>query len=490
MILLLFQSFIFLVVPWVCWRLVRRRLFPTVLDNIPGPRAQSWIAGSLNELVNTQAWDYHQKVAETYGGVTRVKGVFGANSIYVFDPKALHHILVKISEPIFYLIAYKVDIMKWMTRLGLEVMGQAGLGYSFDDLTDNSVLHEYALAAQKLVTMQSSIVVADTLIPLITKIGTPRFRRFVVDLLPFKRISVLRDIVDTLHRTSVGILKSKRQAIHEGEGAVKAQIGGGKDIMSVLMRDNKQASENERWSEEELLGQITSLTFAGTDTTSAALSRTLHLLALHKDVQQKAREEVRKARKEGGGQDISYDVLVSLPYLDAICKETLRLHPPVSTLTRVTRQDVVLPVGTPIKGLHGEQIQEVPLPKGTLIIMSIFNANRTPQIWGPDAQEWKPDRWLRPLPDSVVNAHIPGVYSHLLTFLAGGRACMGFKFAQLEMSKSQCFRAEVVLALLLESLEFSVSDKKIFWQMNGTVTPNLHPNIIGASLPMVISLAK
>ncbi|KDR76156.1 hypothetical protein GALMADRAFT_463306 [Galerina marginata CBS 339.88] len=562
MILAFFQSFFLLVVPWVCWRLIRRRLFPTVLDNVPGPKARSWVAGSLNELVNANAWEYHQKIAETYGAVTRVKGTFGADNLYVFDPKALHHILIKDlhiygeteafcaaskmifgetltnthgerhrqrrktlnpsfsssqlreMEPIFYQIAHKVqrlfikkaqhgpqevDVQKWMQRLTLEVIGQAGLGYSFDELTEESVRHEYALAAHKLATMPSSIVVSETLIPLITKIGTPRFRRFVVDILPFKRIRFLRDIVDTLHRTSMGILKSKRQAIREGDSAVKAQVGGGQDIMSVMMRHNMLASEDERWSEEELVGQITAFTFGGTDTTSATLTRTLYLLALHKDVQEKVREEVRKARKENGGQDIGHDVLVSLPYLDAICKETLRLHPPISTLIRVyveyrillilltfvsyrAQQDVVLPVGTPIKGLHGEQIQEVPLPKGTLIIMSIFNANRNPKIWGPDAQEWIPERWLSPLPDSVVNGNIPGVYSHLLTFIAGGRACIGFRFAQFEM--------KVILALLLESLEFSVSDKKIFWQMNGIVTPNLHPNIIDPTLPMVIRLAK
>jgi len=59
------------------------------------------------------------------------------------------------------------------------------------------------------------------------------------------------------------------------------------------------------------------------DTTSGALSRTLHLLAQHPDVQEKLREEILEAKVEG--QDLSYDQLVSLPYLDAICRETLRM---------------------------------------------------------------------------------------------------------------------------------------------------------------------
>jgi Cytochrome P450 len=62
--------------------------------------------------------------------------------------------------------------------------------------------------------------------------------------------------------------------------------------------------------------------FAATDTTSSALSRVLHLLALHQDVQHELRCELRNATLEG---DLSYDKLMSLPYLEMILKETLRV---------------------------------------------------------------------------------------------------------------------------------------------------------------------
>jgi len=68
------------------------------------------------------------------------------------------------------------------------------------------------------------------------------------------------------------------------------------------------------------------------DTTSGALSRTLHLLAQHQEVQEKLRREVTEARAKTG--DLTYDGLVSLPYLDAVCRESLRLYPPVSYLSR------------------------------------------------------------------------------------------------------------------------------------------------------------
>ena len=66
------------------------------------------------------------------------------------------------------------------------------------------------------------------------------------------------------------------------------------------------------------------LVMAATDTTSSALARILHLLAQHQDVQEKLRAELQEASPDG--QDIPYDQLVDLPYLDAICRETLRVY--------------------------------------------------------------------------------------------------------------------------------------------------------------------
>lgn len=77
------------------------------------------------------------------------------------------------------------------------------------------------------------------------------------------------------------------------------------------------------------------------------------------------------------------------------------------------RQDTVLPLTTPIKGSDGKEIREVPLRKGTKIIIGIMASNINPKLWGPDANEWKPERWLSPLPEEVIAAHLPGVYSHL-----------------------------------------------------------------------------
>jgi len=290
--------------------------------------------------------------------------------------------------------------------------------------------------------------------PIIVRLGTPQFRRFLVENSPLKSIKDMKAIIDILHNTSVEIYEAKKHAIQQGNEELATQIGQGKDIISILMRENMKASEEEKLSDAELLGQITSLTFAATDTTSGALARTLHLLAQHKDVQTKVRHEIRQARKESGGEDIPYDTLVSLPYLDAICRETLRLYPPVSQVTRTVGRDIILPLSSPIKGTNGQELNELHVPNGTTIYVSILASNRNPALWGLDSEEWKPERWLNPLPQSILEAQNAGVYSHLMTFIGGGRSCIGFKFSQLEM--------KVVLALLLEKFEFSLSDKPIF----------------------------
>ena len=81
------------------------------------------------------------------------------------------------------------------------------------------------------------------------------------------------------------------------------------------------------------LGVYSGLIFAGHDTTSSILSRALHLLSMDQERQTRLREEVTAAREERG--DLDYDSLMSLPLLDAVCRETLRLFPPLSSIGRM-----------------------------------------------------------------------------------------------------------------------------------------------------------
>jgi len=311
------------------------------------------------------------------------------------------------------------------------------------------------------------------------EIGTPRFRRFVVDVLPWPTLHELRDIIDTMHNTSVEVVESKKRALKGGDEAIAKQIGQGKDVISILMRENMKASQEDRLSEEEVIAQVSSLTFAAMDTTSGALSRVLHLLSQHPDIQQKLRQEILGARAIAG-EEITYDELVSLPYLDAVCRETLRLYPPVPFQQRQTVQDIVLPLEKSIRGMDGRELHEITVPKGTVVIISVLSANCNPDIWGPDSYEWKPERWLSPLPDTVLNERSPGIYSHLMTFWGGGRACLGFKFSQLEM--------KVVLSDLIETFRFEQSKKEVTWNLSLIAFPTVKGDNNQPQMPLAVSL--
>ena len=120
------------------------------------------------------------------------------------------------------------------------------------------------------------MIIQTTLIPIVSKIGTPSFRRAVVDLIPSEHIKKIRDIVDVFYSTSVEIFESKKKALREGDQALAAQIGRGKDIISILsknpcifsprstqknwwysVRANMESSEEDKLSDNELLGQVT-----------------------------------------------------------------------------------------------------------------------------------------------------------------------------------------------------------------------------------------
>ncbi|KAF5327790.1 hypothetical protein D9619_004946 [Psilocybe cf. subviscida] len=535
--------FVGISVLWLLQRGIRALLHKSTLKNIPGPPASSWLTGSFHQLAAHNGWDFHRNISETYGGVARIKGLLGADMLYVHDPKLLHHILVKELDifeeqdlfieanrlffgegvlaslgdrhrmhrkmlspmfapqhlreltPIFYTVARKVqkaycsvvangpqevDVVSWNTRVALELIAQAGLDYTFDTLEVDSKPHPYAIAAKELAPAATDSwiqLVQKIALPIIPRLGPPKFRRWLLDVLPLAPLHKVRDIVDTLHNTSVEIYESKKRAFESGKASSLT-----KDIISMILQENAETPMEERLSEKEILGQITAVTFAATDTTSNTISRILCLLADHKDIQLRLRTEIREARRANHDHDLEYEELLALPLLDAVVKETLRVFPPVTNLSRIAREDSVLPLWQPIKGLDGTQITEIPVEKGTEIHFSILASNRDPQTWGPDSYEWKPDRWLQPLPEALLDAKIPGVFSHLMTFIGGGRSCLGFKFSELEM--------KVVLTLLLDKLEFTPTGKKIVWVMSNISTPNVEgsPDPV-PKIPIIISRA-
>ncbi|KAI0676559.1 cytochrome P450 [Trametes maxima] len=507
-------------VVWLLWTLVRPLFVKSPLDVVAGPVSQSILSGNLGQLFDSDAWGFHDEVSTQYGSVVRINAVLGRKWLYVFDPTALQSIILREQRtydqiawlvrsnnmllgagllsvlgdvhrkqrkmlmpvfsakhlrdltPIFYEVTDRlvkaisqrvhdapetIDMLEWMGRTALEIIGQAGMGHSFDPLVSDDASDPFTLAAKDFLPLSFTpeMMLMRQASPFLTKLGPAWLRRWIVDHIPITRTQRLKRVVDTLHETSVRIIDEKKTAISKGEYAA------GKDIMSVLLKANMAADEAERLPDEQIVGQINTLLFAATDTTSHIMSQILQLLAEDPDAQAKVRREILEA---GGGLYIPYDKLHSLPYLDAVCKETLRMYPPTPIVLREAFQDTTLPLSRPMHGSDGSILDSIVVPKGTNVLVGVRACNRNKALWGDDAEEWKPDRWLKPLPKELEDASIPGVYSHLMTFAGGGRSCVGFTFSQLEM--------KVVLSSLLANFTFELSEKPIHWHISAVTFPS------------------
>ena len=165
--------------------------------------------------------------------------------------------------------------------------------------------------------------------------------------------------------------------------------------------------------------------FPSHETTSSAFTWASFLLATHPEYQSKLRDEIREALPHNPMADPAFppsvdlaSTLERLPLLNAICSETLRLYPTVPITIRRSMKPTTL-LGRPI-------------PRGTDIILCPWATNRLPQLWGPDAEKFKPERWISE--DGKPN-YTGGVDSNyaFMTFLHGPRQCIGQGFARAEL---------------------------------------------------------
>lgn len=131
--------------------------------------------------------------------------------------------------------------------------------------------------------------------------------------------------------------------------------------------------------------------FAGSDTTSLALTWTLLLLAKHPRIQDQLRAELCSLpRPDNLGDDAvlaHYQDLAASPLLEKVCRESLRIVPPVHSSIRVATQDDVLPVSS--KGASGGGPEEAfHIRKGTLVHIPVEAMNLDREIWGANAWQF------------------------------------------------------------------------------------------------------
>ncbi|KAF7341197.1 Cytochrome P450 [Mycena venus] len=163
---------------------------------------------------------------------------------------------------------------------------------------------------------------------------------------------------------------------------------------------------------------------AGQDTTGATFGWILYKLAQMPDYQQDLRREIQTA---GLGERLDYN---NLPLLNAMINEVLRMYCAFPLSERVASEDCILPLSQPITTINGSQMFEIPFRKGQCLYLAMAAHNRLPSIWGPDAGEFQPSRWLKkePRKGPALGPHPTG-----LTFLGGPGVCLGWRFAILTL---------------------------------------------------------
>lgn len=196
------------------------------------------------------------------------------------------------------------------------------------------------------------------------------------------------------------------------------------NLLAARRKDTGQLMTN-----GEICAQSFTFILAGYETTSMALTYALYELAQHPDLQQKVVDEVDKF---GRARIPSIDDLACFPYIDAVFKEAMRLHPPVTPIVALNRE-----------ATESVQLGQYHIPKGTKLFINIYSLHHEEKFF-PQPLSFRPERFLEGQETHHAYAYIP--------FGAGPRKCIGHRFATME--------GVVALVRLYQQFTFSVNQEK------------------------------
>ena len=212
-------------------------------------------------------------------------------------------------------------------------------------------------------------------------------------------------------------LAQLREKIHQkgdGDQDTSTAVDGSKPKYKNLIELLLEQAEG--LPDLEIVSQIFTFFFAGTDTTSELLTMAHYFLATHPEAQEKLREEV--LNYIGKTEDIRYEHISKMEYLNAVIKETLRIGSPV----------LVIAFRTAIKDF---MLSEVEIKKGTVLTASPAAVANNPKIFS-NPEQFKPERWIEKTDLGTIetSTHLP--------FSAGARRCIGEQLALIESKVMLC----------------------------------------------------
>ncbi|XP_069699312.1 cytochrome P450 6j1-like [Periplaneta americana] len=199
-----------------------------------------------------------------------------------------------------------------------------------------------------------------------------------------------------------------------------------KDLLDSLMELRKKNMEEEKngkggnnylkLEDDIFVAQAFQIFIGGFETSSSTTTFALHQLAFHPEIQERLREEIM-GNLAKYNQEVTYDGINEMTYLDMVVSETLRLFPVIGFLDRVSIQDYQLPNSNG----KGSSI----LPKGTTVYVPLFAYHKNPEYF-PDPEKFDPDRFTE------ENKKMQSNYSYM-PFGEGPRICIGKRFGLMQV---------------------------------------------------------
>ncbi|KAI0643934.1 cytochrome P450 [Trametes meyenii] len=488
---------------WKLWPFLKRP-YTTAIKNLPGPPSPGWLFGNMKAIQDEDNAVPQERWVAEYGPNIMYRGYFSIDRLWTMDTRALNHILThsaeyqkpeetrrslakiggkgvlftegekhrqqrRIMNPAFgpsqireltgiFLeksnelrdvwaaqinqgTPARVDVLSGLSKMTLDVIGLAGFNYRFNSLNPSGTPNELNEAFQEMFNPSNVTVM------MILRSFFP-----ILDIIPDRRSRRIDRAQEVMRRIGTQLIEEKKAQIRReltenktgGGSDVERKDVQGRDLLTLLLKANLATDipDSQRLSDEDVLAQVPTFLIAGHETTSNATTWCLYALTQAPDVQTKLRAELLSVASNAP----TMDELNALPYLDAVVRETLRLHAPVPTTVRVATRDDVIPVGEPFVDRNGKVQDSIRISEGTPIFIPILSLNRSKKLWGEDALEFKPERWENP-PEAISS--IPGVWGHMLSFLGGPRACIGYRFSLIEM--------KALIFVLVRAFEFELA---------------------------------
>ncbi|VTT64825.1 unnamed protein product [Fusarium fujikuroi] len=229
------------------------------------------------------------------------------------------------------------------------------------------------------------------------------------------------------------------------------QDNGRRDFLSRFLEANQK--DPEFMNNDRVLALTVANMFAGSDTTAITFRAIFYYLMKNPDDMKTLMAELAEeekadhfAREDGL---VSWNEVRDLPFLNAVVKEALRCHPAAGLML----ERIVPARGLEVDGHH--------IPSGTIVGVNAWVLHRNKDIFGHDADRWRPSRWIEASTEQKRRME-----NYMFAFGAGSRTCIGKNISLLEMYKM------VPAFLRRYELEFPSADNT--WHLNnGKLLPIL-----------------